>query len=91
VIERLRLPNLHTDHVMIQSEVKYLIGATIVNLRCRIVRGKTGPVPIVRVLRVVRPVSTVQFRVELYPELTLEFGPIANTNPQQPDLTCTLD
>jgi hypothetical protein len=29
--------------------------------------------------------------VELYPELILEFGPIANTNRQQPDLTCTLD
>jgi hypothetical protein len=76
---------------MIQSEVKYLIGATNVNLKCRMFRGKTGPVPMIRVFRVVRPVSTVQFRVELYPELILEFGPIANTNRQQPDLTCTLD
>jgi len=33
----------------------------------------------VRVFRVVRPVATVRFRVEPYPEPTREFGPVANT------------
>jgi len=33
----------------------------------------------VRVFRVVRPVATVRFQAEPYPELTREFEPIANT------------
>ena len=31
------------------------------------------------VFRVVRPVATVQFQVEPYPELTREIGPVDNT------------
>jgi hypothetical protein len=34
----------------------------------------------VRVFGVVRPVATVRFRVEPYPEPTREFGPVANTS-----------
>jgi len=41
--------------------------------------GKTGPFPMVRVFRVVRPVAKVRFQVEPYPELTRESGPVANT------------
>jgi hypothetical protein len=41
--------------------------------------GKTGPFPMVLVFRVVRPVATVRFRVEPYPESTREIGPVANT------------
>jgi len=33
-----------------------------------------------RVFHVVRPVATVWFRVEPYPEPAREFGPVANTN-----------
>jgi len=64
---------------MIRSELKYLIGAKIVDLKCRVVGGKTGPFPMVWVFRVVRPVATVQFQVEPYPELTREIGPVDNT------------
>ena len=33
----------------------------------------------VRVFRVVRPIATVRFRVEPYPEPAREFEPVANT------------
>jgi hypothetical protein len=64
---------------MIQSELKYLIGAKIVNLKSRVFGGKSGPFPTVRVFRVVRPFATVRFRVEPYPEPTREIGPVAIT------------
>jgi len=79
VKEGLKLDNLRTDHVMIRSELKYLIGAKIVDLKCRVFGGKTAPFPTVRVFRVVRPVATFRFRVESNPEPTREFGPVANT------------
>jgi hypothetical protein len=75
----LKLDNLRTNHVMIQSELKYLIGAKIVDLKYRVFGGKTAPFPTVRVFRVVRPVATVRFRVEPNPEPIREFGPDANT------------
>jgi len=80
VKEGVTLVNLRTDHVMIRSELKYLIGARIVHMKCRVFVGKTAPFPTVRVLSVVRPVATVRFWVEPNPELTGEFGPIANTS-----------
>jgi hypothetical protein len=52
---------------MVRSELKYLIGTQIVNLKCR-------------VFRVVRAVATVRFRVEPDTEPTREFGPVANTS-----------
>jgi hypothetical protein len=76
----LKLDNLRTDHVMIRSELKYLIGANIVDLKCRVFGGKTAPFPTVRVFRVVRPVATVRCRVEPNPEPTREFGPVSNTS-----------
>jgi len=79
VKEQLTLHNLRTDHVTIRSELKYLIGAKIVDLKCRVFAGKTGPFPTVRVFGVVRPVATVRFRVEPDPEPTRDFGPVANT------------
>jgi hypothetical protein len=51
-----------------------------VNLKCRVFGGKTGPMATVRVVGVVRPIATVRFQVELYPEPTREFGPVAHTN-----------
>jgi hypothetical protein len=44
VKEGLKLDNLHTDHVMIRSELKYLIGAKIVDFKCRVFGGKTAPI-----------------------------------------------
>ena len=81
VKERLKLHNLLTDHVVIRSELKYLIGAKMVNFKCRVFGGKAAPFPTVRVFRVVRPVATVRIRVEPDPEPTRQFGPVANTSP----------
>ena len=78
--EQVKLHNLRTDQVMIRSELKYLIGTKNVNLKCPVFGGKTGPFPMVLVFRVVRPVATVRFRVEPYPEPAREFGPVPNTN-----------
>jgi hypothetical protein len=79
VKEGLKLDNLHTDHVMIQSELKYIIGAKIVDLKCRDFGCKTAPFPMVQVFRVVRPGATVRVRVEPNPEPTREFQPVANS------------
>jgi hypothetical protein len=48
--------NLHIDHVTIQSELRYLIGAKAVWLNCRVLGGETGAIPKVRVFCVVKPV-----------------------------------
>ena len=77
--EWVELYNLRTNHVVIQSELKYLIGAKDVMLKCRVLGGKTGPFPVDRVFRVVRPIPTVRFPVESEPEPTREIGPVANT------------
>jgi hypothetical protein len=79
VKEGLKLDNLCTDHVMIRSELKYLIGAKMVDLKCRVFGGKTAPFPTVRVFRVERPIATVRFLVEPKPEPTREFGTVPNT------------
>jgi len=79
VKEQLKLHNLRTDHVTIRSELKYLIGAKIVDLKCRVFGGKTGPFPTVWVFGVVRPIAMVRFRVEPDPEPTRDVGPVANT------------
>jgi hypothetical protein len=49
VTERQELHNLRTDHVMIRSQLKYLIAAKVVRLKCRVFGGKTGPMATVRV------------------------------------------
>ena len=66
---------------MIRSELNHLVGAKMVNLKCRVFGGKTGPFPMVQVFRVVRPIATVQIWVELDPEPNWQFGPVANTAP----------
>ena len=80
VKEGLKLDNLRTNHVMTRSEIKYYIGAKIVELKCRVFGGKTAPFPTVRVIRVVRPGETVRFQVQPNPVPTWEFGPVANNN-----------
>jgi len=44
VKQQVEMHNLRTDHVMIRSELKYLIGAKVVNLKCQVFVGKTGPI-----------------------------------------------
>jgi len=73
------LYNLHTDHVKIRSELKYLIGGKVVVLKCRDFGGKTGPFPVGWVFRGVKPVAMVWFQAERELEKTWEFGPVANT------------
>jgi hypothetical protein len=79
VKEQLIVHNLHTDHVMIRSELKYVIGGTIVNLKSRVFGGKTGPFPTVQVVCVVRPIAMVRFRVEPFLDPAREYGPLAKT------------
>ena len=79
VKERLNLHNVRTDHVMEWSELKYIIGAKSVSLKCRVFSGKTVPFPMEQVFGVVRPVAMVQFRVEPDMEPSRKFGPIADT------------
>jgi hypothetical protein len=49
VKEQLIMHNIHIDNVTIRSELRYLIGATVVSLKCRVFGGKTGPIATVRV------------------------------------------
>jgi hypothetical protein len=80
VKELLKLHNLRIDQVVIRSELKYLLGAKLENLKSRVFVGKTAPFPTVPVFRVVRPeLATVWVRVELDPEPTWQFGPVGNT------------
>jgi len=45
----LKLNNPHIDHVTIQLELKYLIGAKVARLKCRVIGDKAGPIAMVRV------------------------------------------
>jgi len=79
VKEGLKLVNLRSDHVMIRSELKYLIGAKYVDLKYQVFGGKSAPFRTVWVFRVVRPVAMVRFQVEPNPEPTRDFVAVANT------------
>ena len=63
--EGLKLHNLRTDHITIRSELRYLIGAKIVGMKCRVF-GEN-------------PLQRSGSRSELDPEPNREFGPVANT------------
>jgi len=76
--EQVEPHNLCFDHVLIRSELKYLIRGNIVRLNCRVFGGKTSPFAVGRVFCVVRHVATVRFWVESEPEPTRQFGTIAN-------------
>jgi len=80
VKQRPELDNLSTDHVTIQSELKYLIEGKVVMLKCQVYGGQTSPFPMGWVFRVVRPIAMNHFWVELDLEPTWQFGPVANTN-----------
>jgi len=62
VKERQKLHNVLIDHVMIWSELRYIIGAKIVNSKCQVLCGNASPFQMVWVLRLVIPVATVWFR-----------------------------
>jgi hypothetical protein len=78
VNEQVAQHSLHIDHLMIRSELKYLIGGKVGMLKWRVCGAKTGPFPEHRVFHAVRPISTVQMQVELEPEPTRHFGPVGN-------------
>jgi len=65
VKKRLDLHNLHTDHIMIQSELKYLIGGKVVMLKCPVLCGN--------------PLQRFGSGLEPDPEPNQEFGPLGNT------------
>jgi len=44
VKERPQLQNLHIQHITIESELRYLIGAKVVRLKWWVFAGKTGPI-----------------------------------------------
>jgi hypothetical protein len=77
--QRLVLYNIHTDHVMIRLEPKYLIEGKVVMLKCRVFGGETSPFRMGHVCRMVRHIAMVSIGVEAQPEPTLEFGSVANT------------
>lgn len=72
VKERLQLHNLSTDPVTIRSELIYLNLAQIVNVKCQVLGGKTGPFPTVWVFFMAGPVGMVKFKVEPTLELNWE-------------------
>jgi hypothetical protein len=61
----LKLHNLRTDHVTIRSQLRYLIGAKIADLKCRVFGGN--------------PLQLSGSGLEPDPEPNLEFGPVAKT------------
>jgi len=78
VTERLQLHILCTDHVMIQFELKYLIGGKVARLKYQVFGGKTNPFRMGQVSCVVSPMATVRFQMEPEAELTQQFRPHAN-------------
>jgi hypothetical protein len=49
ITERLKPHNLPIVHVMVRSELEYLIGGKVVRLKCRVIWGKTSPISVVLV------------------------------------------
>ena len=67
VKEGLNLHNLHTDYVTIRSELRYLIGAKIVDIECRVFgentfqRSRSGSKPDPESNREFRPVANTRY------------------------------
>jgi len=78
--------NLRTDHVMIRSELEYLIGAKVVHLICRVFAGKTGPIATVRFLVWYNPLPRFGSGPNPNPEPYWRVGTVANTNRDTDDL-----
>jgi hypothetical protein len=68
---------------MVQSELKYIIGATIENLKCKVFGGKISPFRTVRVCWVVRHGAMVKILLGPDLEPSWVFGPVANTTPAE--------
>jgi hypothetical protein len=64
---------------MIRSKLRNLVGVKILNIIWQVVGDKTGPIPMVRVLHVLRHVATAQGRVESQLEPTQEFRSVRHT------------
>jgi hypothetical protein len=79
VKERLILYNLHTDHVMMWSELKDLNADRIVRSKCRVVCGTTAPIAIVWDNMRKSPWQRSSSGLGPDPDLTREYGPVANS------------
>jgi hypothetical protein len=90
VKERQELINLGTDHVILRSELKYLIGGTVVMLKCRLFGVKTSPFAIRLVCCIVKHIAIVRFQVEQEREPTPALEPVANSTlaPYTPSKSC---
>lgn len=67
------------DQARIRLDLRFFIGAPIVNMPCPVVGVKSGPFPMGQVFRGVKPVASFRFQVKLEPELNREIGTLANT------------
>ena len=74
--ERLKLHNLRIDYVVIQSELKNLIGARNVDFEERVLCGN--------------PLQLFSSGLESDPEPTQKSGPIANTSVSGASTLCSL-
>jgi hypothetical protein len=72
VKQGLKLHNLRTNHVTIRLELRYLIGAKIVDLKCRVFGGNV--------------LQLCGSGLEPDQEPNREFGPVANTSCDRPSL-----
>jgi len=76
--ERRILHNLLIDHVMIWSELRYLICAQVVRFDCWVVGGETGPIATVQVVGWWNSLQLSGSGLEPDPELDREFRTIAH-------------
>jgi len=79
---QLQLHNQHIDHVTIQSELRYLIGAKCARLKWHVFGGKPSSIATVWFLMLKNPLKLTRSGLELELEPNWEFRPIANTSHQ---------
>jgi len=80
VKERLNLHNLRIDHVIIQSELKYLMGAKYLGLQRLGFEVETSPNAMVRVFHVVKQFQQFSSGSNPNPELFWRVGTVADTS-----------
>jgi hypothetical protein len=73
------LHTIHSDYVVIRSELKYSIGAQLVKLKFRDFGVKTSQIPTVQVFMSYDQLQQFGSRSEPVREPTLQFGTVDNT------------
>jgi hypothetical protein len=79
VKEKVKLDTLHLEHVTIQSELRYLIGAQVVRLKCQVVGGKPAQWQRSRFLGWYNELPRSGSGYEPDPPPSRDLPPIANT------------